>query len=416
MNVVRKHLKTEFFTVEYHSIIEKAFAYYDQYNDAPLNTKHIVFKDSNIGITHTYDINTPDFEIEIEFIKYITTFIYVEFYVQQQRKAAQSFDDKALKSATAALADLPDFNGSDSFSTKNSSSMFSVLHEKYETQSTGYKCLDESVGEFEAGRMTIYCAPSGVGKSLFLMNHAINALFNNKNVMFVSIENSDRETAMRFTKMFLNMHDTDIEKLSEQELYDAYEKVRTDNNITANIFFEKLDVSATTQDIKKRVDALVKSNELDLIIVDYIDIIQPHRFVDINNVSLKDKAVSEELRAIADKSGKHLITASQLVRGANQAEELGHEHIAGGITKINTADLVLGIRQTKEMFQIGEFEVTVLKSRNSASTHKVLRFKLDKKSLRISDPLDTAQVTPTATTAPLSRLDQLRLNALTQKI
>ena len=53
--------------------------------------------------------------------------------------------------------------------------------------------------------------------------------------------------------------------------------------------------------------------------------------------------MSEELRNLAMETGTLFVTASQLNRGAVEEIEFDHHHIAGGISKIQTADNVVGM-------------------------------------------------------------------------
>ena len=86
--------------------------------------------------------------------------------------------------------------------------------------------------------------------------------------------------------------------------------------------------------------------KLDFICVDYLDLLMPVTAkVSPNDQFIKDKYVSEELRNLAKELDVVLVTASQLNRGAVEEIEFDHSHIAGGISKINTADNVFGILQ-----------------------------------------------------------------------
>ena len=58
---------------------------------------------------------------------------------------------------------------------------------------------------------------------------------------------------------------------------------------------------------------------------------------------IKDKYVSEELRNLAVEQQIVLATASQLNRASVEETEFDSVHIAGGLSKIQTADNVIGI-------------------------------------------------------------------------
>ena len=62
-----------------------------------------------------------------------------------------------------------------------------------------------------------------------------------------------------------------------------------------------------------------------------------------SDLFIKDKYVSEELRNLAMETNAILVTASRLNRSAVEEIEFDHSHISGGLSKIQTADNVIGI-------------------------------------------------------------------------
>jgi replicative DNA helicase len=66
----------------------------------------------------------------------------------------------------------------------------------------------------------------------------------------------------------------------------------------------------------------------DFIMVDYLDLVMPvSAKVSPNDLFVKDKYVSEELRNLAKEFGILMITASQLNRSAVEEIEFDHSHI-----------------------------------------------------------------------------------------
>ena len=57
-----------------------------------------------------------------------------------------------------------------------------------------------------------------------------------------------------------------------------------------------------------------------------------------------------------------LSTASQLGRAAVEEIEYDHHHIAGGISKINTADNVFGIFTSRAMRERGKYQLQLMKT------------------------------------------------------
>ena len=79
------------------------------------------------------------------------------------------------------------------------------------------------------------------------------------------------------------------------------------------------------------------------------------------------------------------VTASQLNRGAVEEIEFDHSHIAGGLSKINTADNVFGIFTSRAMRERGRYQLQLMKTRSSSGVGQKVDLEFDVNSLRIRD-------------------------------
>jgi hypothetical protein len=86
-----------------------------------------------------------------------------------------------------------------------------------------------------------------------------------------------------------------------------------------------------------------------------------------------------------------LVTASQLNRAAVEEIEFDHSHIAGGISKINTADNVIGIFTSRAMRERGRYQIQFMKTRSSSGVGQKVDLEFDVNSLRIRDLGDEAE-------------------------
>jgi hypothetical protein len=108
--------------------------------------------------------------------------------------------------------------------------------------------------------------------------------------------------------------------------------------------------------------------------------------VNPNDQFIKDKYVAEELRNLAKELGVLLVTASQLNRSAVEEVEFDHSHIAGGISKINTADNVFGIFTSRAMKERGKYQIQCMKSRSSTGVGQKIDLEYNIETMRITDP------------------------------
>jgi replicative DNA helicase len=131
---------------------------------------------------------------------------------------------------------------------------------------------------------------------------------------------------------------------------------------------------------------------IDFMCVDYLDLLMPvSAKVSPNDQFIKDKYVSEELRNLAKEFNVLLVTASQLNRAAVEEIEFDHSHIAGGISKINTADNVIGIFTSRAMRERGRYQIQFMKTRSSSGVGQKVDLEFDQNSLRIRDLGDEAE-------------------------
>ena len=121
---------------------------------------------------------------------------------------------------------------------------------------------------------------------------------------------------------------------------------------------------------------------------------------------IKDKYVSEELRNLAMESKTLFVTASQLNRGAVEEIEFDHHHIAGGISKIQTADNVVGIFTSNAMRERGRYQIQFMKTRSSSGVGSKVDLKFNPDTLRVEDLDEEDEDSMTMTTGSL--IDQLK--------
>ena len=79
------------------------------------------------------------------------------------------------------------------------------------------------------------------------------------------------------------------------------------------------------------------------------------------------------------------MTASQLNRDAVEEIEFDHSHIAGGLSKIQTSDNVIGIFTSRAMRERGRYQIQLMKTRSSSGVGSKVDLEFNIESLRIAD-------------------------------
>ena len=249
--------------------------------------------------------------------------------------------------------------------------------------STGWPAIDKKLfGGFNRGELNIFAGGSGAGKSLFLQNLAVNWAMAGLNVVYISFELSEALAAMRIDAMMANIPTRQVMK----QMSDVEMKVKMLKKKAGNLQLKYMPSGYTIMNIKTYIKELeLKNNKkIDAVLIDYLDLMMPKsKKVSPSDLFVKDKYVSEELRNFAVDKQCLLATASQLNRASVEEIEFDHSHIAGGLSKVQTADNVIGIFTSRAMRERGRYQIQFMKTRSSSGVgHKIdLEFDID--TLRI---------------------------------
>jgi KaiC/GvpD/RAD55 family RecA-like ATPase len=251
--------------------------------------------------------------------------------------------------------------------------------------STGWPQLDRLLyGGFSRGELNIFAGGSGSGKSLVMMNIALNWLQQGLSGVYITLELSEELTSLRTDAMLTNMSTKDIRRdIDTTEL-----KVKLVAKKSGNYQVKGLPAQSNINDIRAYLKEyqIQTGKKVDFVMIDYLDLLMPvSAKVSPNDLFVKDKYVSEELRNLAKELAVLMVTASQLNRSAVEEIEFDHSHISGGISKINTADNVFGIFTSRAMKERGKYQIQCMKSRSSTGVGQKIDLEYNIETMRITD-------------------------------
>ena len=252
--------------------------------------------------------------------------------------------------------------------------------------STGWPQMDKILyGGFSRGELNIFAGGSGSGKSLVMMNIALSWLQAGLSGVYISLELSEELVALRTDAMLTSMGTKDIRKdIDTTEL-----KVKMVGKKSGKYRIKALPAQSNVNDIRSFIKEyqIQTNNKVDFVMCDYLDLVMPVSVkVNPNDQFIKDKYVAEELRNLSQELGVLFVTASQLNRSAVEEIEFDHSHIAGGISKINTADNVFGIFTSRAMKERGKYQIQCMKSRSSTGVGQKIDLEYNIETMRITDP------------------------------
>ena len=235
---------------------------------------------------------------------------------------------------------------------------------------TGITDLDDKILGLHNGELTIIGARPGVGKTTFALQIAQKIAEKKKNVAIISLEMSDiqliqklisKKTGVNSYKMRSgNLVDDDWEKIAEGfgELCDLPIRIITK--------------AFNIQQIEKTIRKLKNKNELDLVVIDYIQLIKNQ-----GNFSSREQQVadiSRTLKLLTLELNIPIIALCQLNRNANKSEPtLADLRESGSIEQ--DADNVFFLYQEKEQdTPIVDIVLKIAKQRNGEIGKVYLKF------------------------------------------
>ncbi len=251
--------------------------------------------------------------------------------------------------------------------------------------STGWPGLDKKLfGGFNRGELNIFAGGSGSGKSLFLANLGVNFALTGLNVVYLTFELSEALVSMRVDSMTTDIPSRDIFK----SIDDVEMKVKMIGKKSGAFQVKYMPTGKNANDIRSFLKEyeIKTSKKVDVLLVDYLDLMHPIAAkISAENLFVKDKYVSEELRNLAMELNTIFVTAAQLNRSSVEEIEFDHSHISGGISKINTADNLIGIFTSRAMRERGRYQIQLMKTRSSSGVGQKIDLEFDVDSLRIRD-------------------------------
>lgn len=242
--------------------------------------------------------------------------------------------------------------------------------------SCGFSTIDHMLGGgWDIATLNVIMAETSNGKSLWMQNFAVKSADMGHNVLYLTLEMSERKVMKRLGSMRLKIpindydvvsKDTELikKKLSNmgsmKEGGDLFQK-------TVGKIFVKFWAAgtATVADIDNYIQKLQqrRSIKIDLIIVDYITLVAPIKGSG-DNLFIKGKHLAEGLRAIGSKYSCPVITGVQVAKDAWNASDITLESVPESKAIAETADVFFAIIRTEEMKRLNLYRFKLLKQRD----------------------------------------------------
>jgi replicative DNA helicase len=254
----------------------------------------------------------------------------------------------------------------------------------------GFETIDHMLGGgWDVGTLNILMGMSNAGKSLWMQNLAVKSANMGSNVLYITLEMSERKVMKRLGAMRLKIPVNEYDTLSKDT--DMIKKKISNlcrSEGSSDLFEKKVGkiitkfwAAGTVQvsDFDNYIQKLKEKRDvkIDLIIVDYIALIAAPKSNGGDNLYTKGKFVAEALRALASKWKCPLITAVQVAKDAWNASDLTLESVPESKAIVECADTFFGIIRTEEMKRQNLYRLKLLKQRDGDFSKAHIKIELN---------------------------------------
>ena len=252
---------------------------------------------------------------------------------------------------------------------------------------TGFVDVDNLFHGFRGGDLVILAARPGVGKTSFALNMAVNAAKAGVSVAFLSLEMSAAQLVQRILSSEARLS---LSKIRSGHLAQAdFTALRDAAKTLSNLDIVIDDTPALSiLELRAKARRELHNKEKGLIVVDYLQLMQPATNRRDGNRAVEVGEISRGLKVLAKEMDMPVIALSQLSRsieqrGGKKRPMLSDLRESGSIEQ--DADIVMFIdrstseaeAESRDRLPLGQAELIVAKHRNGAIDDIKLSFEAE---------------------------------------
>jgi replicative DNA helicase len=365
-----------FFDVKYLSFLcERYFDYFSKYKSFPTmpllitiikedfqNNNDTILRDQIIEYLHRMKTN-PDLG-DIDYVKEKSLeFCKRQVFKEALEKSVKMIQTENYDSVLSIMKDaissgMPSSQGHNFFDDMEA--RFVKINRQ--AVPTGLRRLDEKDilrGGLGRGEIGVVTAPTGVGKSHFLVAMGANAMRHGKNVIHYTFELTETDVGLRYDSNLCNIASNEVLDRKD-EVINYYKD--NGSELGRLVIKEYPTGTATVNTLRSHIEKLMLKGFIpQLVVVDYADVMRSSRKMDSLRHELK--LVYEELRNLSMDLGIPVWTASQANRDAANSEVVGLENMSEAYGKAMVADIVLSLSRKPTEKALGTGRLFVAKNR-----------------------------------------------------
>lgn len=242
---------------------------------------------------------------------------------------------------------------------------------------TGFNSFDSWLqGGYQKKKLSLYFAPSHVGKTMIMFNNAVAAYRDGKVVLYITLEIDKYEAYTRIAARLVEKPTIYVEdKVNSNEVHKKLKQV--DSKCHGQLLIEEYPTrTLTVNKLESFLEDFKDEHKQypDIMFIDYIQIMAPP-----DNVSLYEKGayLTDGVRRIASEKEIAIVSAVQLGREAQKKSNPDESSVSESKYYFDGADNVIIMSRDKDMEGIdSEFvKFTIRKNRQAGIINKQVPFK-----------------------------------------
>lgn len=231
--------------------------------------------------------------------------------------------------------------------------------------------------------------------SLWAQNLCVNMADQGYNVLYVTLELSEKKALKRMGSMRLGIPISEYSETAKDREF-MKERIRECNaKCTAGLFDKepgKIWIKeypsgfATINELENSINLIheITGKTIDFLAIDYIQIMRPIPSLQIDNMLyLKGKHLAEGIRSIATRFNLASLTMTQIAKEKYDANDILLNDIPESKAIADTSDSVFAIIRTPVMKIESTYQLKQLKLRDSNCEYERIRFDMNKQTLKI---------------------------------
>jgi archaellum biogenesis ATPase FlaH len=355
-------------------LVKEIIRFYEKYNKFPSSSEMQLFSTADVfeEVKSSLAIDTKEYSDEF-ILDEVETFFSDKLYFQALLDGKKALDDGDTLKMTQAYSDMQEalafsFDNDLGLSLKDDwERLYEIHHNKEYFLKTGVELLDNMMGGgLPSMAITLFLAGTNVGKTLIQCALATNMLLQNKNVLYISMEEQEDILSKRFQGNLFDIEIDNIKFMTKDKFKEVYEKA-------ISRFTGNLEIVGWPSGSKNanHIRLLVKEYEMkkgfkpDIIFVDYIGCMVPIRLGKTYDSNTELMNITDEVRSVGVELGIPMVSGLQLNRGGIDSSDVGLGDTAASIGSTFKADFIFGVTAPPELAEEGMYSIKVLKSRSS---------------------------------------------------